>query len=392
MGVIKGTTVIVGVIPFTELYERLLNLGRIDSPNNSDYAKGIINDSYTRSLPRAEDWNAIVTDDTLQMVATYTTGTVAVTVGSTTITGTGTTFTSGMVSANGYKIKISGNRDIYKFDYVSATEGTITPSLSAPNDITAGNIEIFKDEYELAGDFDRFLKNGSIYVYSDGRIRDVIKEVPRDMFREDFANGKSDPIRRCLQTRNNATSGRKMVRINPWPATAYNYPYEYTKKLSPMSEYRTGTVEVTNASTTVTGTDTFFTSNTSVGDYFRVDGNGIAESSLWYKVAVVVSNTELTLEVVYGEDTESNLEYTASGAPTEFPSEFHEFILYDGLVIVTGEQGDPSSAGFVIRKTEILTDLKMNYKTRRTNTQYRVGDDGIRSGRSDRDDDVSYRR
>ena len=57
MGVIKGTSVIVGVIPFTELYERLLNLGRIDSPNNTDYAKGIINDSYQRSLPRAEDWN-----------------------------------------------------------------------------------------------------------------------------------------------------------------------------------------------------------------------------------------------------------------------------------------------------------------------------------------------
>jgi len=392
MGVIKGTSVIVGVIPFTELYERLLNLGRIDSPNNSDYAKGIINDAYTRSLPRAEDWNAIVTEDTLQMVAAYSTGTVAVVVGGTTVTGTGTTFTAAMTAANGYRIKISGNRDIYKFTYVSAVSGTITPSLSGPNNITAGTFEIFKDEYDLAGDFDRFLKNGSVYVYSDGRIQDVIKEVPRDMFQEEFVNGKSDPIRRVIQTRNNSVTGRKMVRVNPWPATPYNYPYEYTKKLSPMSDYRTGTVTVTNASATVTGTDTFFLSNVVAGDYFRVDGNGIAESSLWYKIASVASNTQLTLETVYGESTESSLDYTVSGSPKEFPTEFHEFILYDGLVIVTGEQGDPNSAGFTVRKEEILSDLKKNYKTRRTNSQFRIGDDGIRSGRYDRDDDVSYRR
>ena len=392
MGVIKGTSVITGVIPFTELYERLLNLGRIDSPNNTDYSKGITNDSYTRTLPRVEDWNALVTEDTLQMIAAYNTGTVAVTVGSTSVTGTGTTFTTAMTSEAGYKIKISGNRDIYKFDYISPTSGIITPSLSAPNDITAGTFEVFKDEYDLAADFDRFLKNGSVYVYSDGRIQDVIKEVPRDMFREDFSTGKSDPIRRVLQTRNNSVTGRKMVRVNPWPATAYNYPYEYTKKISPMSDYQIGTVTVTNASTTVTGTDTFFSSNTSAGDYFRVDGNGIADSSIWYKISSVDSDTQLTLEVNYGEATEASLDYTVSESPSEFPSEFHEFILYDGLVIVIGEQGDPSSANFSLRREEILLTLKRNYKSRRTNTQYRVGDDGIRSGRYDRDDDVSYRR
>jgi len=392
MGVIKGTSVITGVIPFTELYERLLNLGRIDSPNNSDFAKGIINDSYTRTLPRVEDWSVIITDDNLKMVAAYNTGTVSVTVGSTALVGVGTTFTATMTAANGYKIKISGARDIYKFTYASATTATISPSLSSGANITNASFEVFKDEYDLSADFDRFLKNGSVYVYSDGRIQDVIKEVPRDVFQEEFASGRQDPIHRIIQTRVNAATGRKMVRVNPWPATTYNYPYEYIKKLSPMSEYRAGTVAVTNASAVVTGTDTFFLSNVSVGDYFRADGNGIADSSIWYKILSIASNTQLTLETVYGEASEVALIYTVSQSPREFPTEFHEFILYDGLVVVTGEQGDTNTVGFSVRRETILQDLKKNYKSRRTNTQYRVGDDGIRSGQYDRDDDVSYRR
>ena len=391
MGVIKGTSTFIGVIPFTELYERLLNLGRIDSPNNSDYGKGIINDAYTRTLPRVEDWQMIVEEGNIQTVAPYTTGTVSVTAGSTAVVGVGTTFTASMTAVEGYKIKFSGNRDVYKFTYSSATTGTISPSLSATT-LTSVNFMIFKDEYALASDHDRFLKNGSVYVKSDGRLMDSIKEVPRDMFQEDFSIGSSDPIRRILQNRVNATSGAKMLRVNPPPATVYNYPYEYIKKFSPMSEYRTGTVTVTNASTAVVGTDTLWASNVSAGDYFRVDANGIADSSIWYKIASVTDNTNLVLETAYGEATESVMDYTTCDSPVVFPSEFHEFILYDGLVIVGGEQGDPNATGFGVRRDEILSNLKQNYKARRTNTQYRVGDDGIRSGQYDRDDDTSYRR
>jgi hypothetical protein len=215
MGVIKSTTTSTGVIPFTELYERLLNLGRIDSPNNVDFAKGLINDSYTRTLPRVADWDVLVKDSNLVMIPTYTTGTVSASVGGTTVTGSGTTFTSAMTAEAGYKITIGGNRDIYTFEYVSATSGTISPALSGPNAASGATFKIFKDEYDLASDFDRFLKNGSIYVNADGRNRDVIKEVPRDMFREDFVNAATDPIRRAMLTRINSVTGNRMVRLNP---------------------------------------------------------------------------------------------------------------------------------------------------------------------------------
>ena len=52
-------------IPFTELWERLLTMGRIDSPNNEDYAKGMINDVYVRTLPRIADWNPIIVESFL---------------------------------------------------------------------------------------------------------------------------------------------------------------------------------------------------------------------------------------------------------------------------------------------------------------------------------------
>jgi hypothetical protein len=326
------------------------------------------------------------------MIPTYTTGTVSASVGGTTVTGSGTTFTSAMTAEAGYKITIGGNRDIYTFEYVSATSGTISPALSGPNAASGATFKIFKDEYDLASDFDRFLKNGSIYVNADGRNRDVIKEVPRDMFREDFVNAATDPIRRAMLTRINSVTGNRMVRLNPYPKVAYNYPYEYFPKITSMADYTTGTIGVTNASTAVTGTDTLFSTNVAAGEYLRVDGTGIADSSIWYKIASVTNDTALVLESAYAGETESSLEYTVSQAPTSFPSEFHEFILYDALMIETGEQGDPNSAAFTIRREGILATLKLNYKSRRTNVQFRVGDDGIRSGRYNRDDDVSYRR
>lgn len=392
MGVLKGTTTTVGVIPFAELYERLLNLGRIDSPNNADYAKGIINDTYTRSLPRLEDWDVIIKQAYLTMVPTYLTGTVSVAAGATAVTGVGTVFTPAMISSNGYKITFSGNPDIYLFDYVSATTATITPALSGAMNLAGRNFKVFKDEYDLAADFDRLLRNGSVYVYSDARVQDVIKEVPRDMFQEELENAATDPIRRVLRTGMNPVTGRRVLRVNPYPKTARVYPYEYFYKVSPMSEYRTGDVATVNASAVVTGVDTFWSANVVAGDWFRVNANGIAESSIWYKIESVDSDTQITLEVPFGEFGESQLEYTICSAPNAFPSEFHEFILYDGLQVVGFEQGDASSIGFTTRRTEILQDLKKNYKSRRTNVQYRVGDDGIRSGIIDRDDDVAYGR
>lgn len=352
-------------------------MAKIDSPNNEDFAKGVINDTYVRVLPRVQDWTPIVTDSFLSMTAEYTTGTVAVNAAGTAITGTGTTWTSGMTVDNGYKIKIAGNDNIYKFEYVGATSGTISPPLSGADNLSGKTYVIYRDEYALASDFDRFLKNGSVYVYAGGRIQDTVQEAAPDRFREENSAATSDPIKMVIIRRVNS-SGLRVVQVGPPPKTAKVYPYEYVKRITPMSDYVTGTAAVTNASAVVAGTDTLWSTNAAVGDYFRLDGNGIGDSSKWYKILTVDSDVQITLDTVWGEATESGGEYVISKAPTAFPAEFHEAILYEALVVVIGEQGDRNLEGFALRKQEVMQDLKKNYKSRRTNVQVKVEDDGYR--------------
>ena len=366
-------------IPFTELWERLLTMGRVDSPNNEDYAKGLINDVYTRTLPRVVDWEPLVKSSNLIMIPMYNTGTAAVSAGSTSVTGSGTTWTSAMVSADGYKIKFSGNNNIYAFDYASSTTGTISPALSQVNDLTSSSYTIFKDEYQLASDFNRLLMNGSVYVYSGGRIQNIIKEWPRDKFNDEFSPEVTDPIQRAVLTRTHSTTGYRLIRVNPPPKTAYVYPYDYIELISPMSDYNAGTVAVTNASATVTGTDTYFSANTAAGDYFRIDSNGIGDSSKWYQILSVDSDTQLTLASNFGEYTETSLDYHVSKAPTAFPVPFHEYILYEAVLKIVTEQGDTVLQAIAAERDTIMQDLKKNYRSRRTNVQFSAYDDGVRS-------------
>jgi hypothetical protein len=283
-----------------------------------------------------------------------------------------------MTVADGYKIKFAGNDNIYTFEYVSATSGTVSPALSGATDLTNVNYTIYRDEYQLASDFDRFLKNGSIYQYSGGRATQTIPELPRDRMREDSTTEATDPLRRVMLIGTHSTTGNRLIRVNPPPKTAKVYPYEYVKKLTPMVDYSTGSVAVTNGDATITGTDTSWTSSM-VGQYFRVDSNGIGNSSKWYKIDSFTSTTELELDTTYEEATETLLDYHISASPVSFPSEFHEFILYEGVGLVMGEQTDPTIENAQIQKAAILADLKKNYKSRRTNVQYEVDDDGIRS-------------
>lgn len=366
-----------GVIPFSELFERLMTLAKIDSFNNEDFAKGLINDAYTRSLPGLNDWNPIIIEYYLAMSAYYSTGTVSCTAADTTLTGSGTTWTSTMTNNNGWKIKFAGLDLIYSFTYVSATSATISPPLEGATNLSGATYKVFRDEYSLPSDFDRFLKNGSIYVQQGGRTYAIIGESTRDQFREMMVPEPSDPIFRAMLTRVN-TSGNRLVRVNPPPATAKIYPFEYIPKIAPMKEYTIGTISVTNGSATVTGVNTLFVANVAAGQYFRVDSIGQGDSSKWYQISSVDSNTTLTLTAVYSDAAESGVEYTICSAPTSFPSEFHEFILYEAVSVVCSSESDSNSQLMIARRSEVLTRLNKMYKSRRTNSQIKVEDDGYR--------------
>lgn len=366
-----------GIIPFTELFERLMTLSKIDSFNNEDYAKGLVNDAYTRALPGQNDWNPIIKTAYLTMSAYYSTGTVACTAASTSLVGTGTAWTAGMTANNGWKVKFAGLNIVYDFTYASGTTATINPALEGSTNLSGGTYTLFRDEYALASDFDRFLKNGSIYLTNGGRTQDIIGELPRDQFRNEFFPTPVDPVRRALLTGVD-TNGYRLVRLNPPPQTAKIYPYEYVPKIAPMSEYVIGTVSVTAASAVVTGSGTQFSNNLVAGQYFRIDSVGQGDSSKWYKILSVDSATQITLTSTYLDGTEAGAEYTVCSAPTSFPPEFHEFILYEAVSVSVAAAADPNSQLAIAKRGEVLARLNKTYKSRRTNSQIKVEDDNYR--------------
>jgi hypothetical protein len=202
-------------------------------------------------------------------------------------------------------------------------------------------------------------------------------ELPRDQFKQQFFPEPSDPVFRCMLSKVDS-SGNRMVRLNPPPKTAKIYPIDYVPKISPLREYTTGTVSVSTGSTTVTGLGTLFSTNVVAGMYFRVDAIGQGDSSKWYKIESVDGNTQVTLESAYEDAIEAGVEYTICSAPTSFPPEFHEFILYEAVSVAVASADDPNTKALIARRSDVLNRLNKNYKSRRSNQQFQVDDDGYR--------------
>jgi hypothetical protein len=71
-----------------------------------------------------------------------------------------------------------------------------------------------------------------------------------------------------------------------------------------MSQYKTGTVSITNGSPIVTGSGTSWLANVSIGDSFKIKSENVV-----YSVASVDSDTQITLTISYVGVTASDLEY-----------------------------------------------------------------------------------
>lgn len=100
--------------------------------------------SYREILDR-RDWKGLHQDGLLQVVAAYQAGSVALTNGSTAVTGTGTTFTSAM---SGRKFRAVSGREWYTFTYVSVTSGTLDRPYEGETAAEAGFV-IYQDRYTV---------------------------------------------------------------------------------------------------------------------------------------------------------------------------------------------------------------------------------------------------
>lgn len=108
-------------------------------------------------------WPFLRSEEFITTVTDYTTGTVSVSAGGTTVTGVGTTFTSAMADGT-YKIQFAGALDWYTISaYSSATSITIGTAYAQTTALSAGTYTIRRMYYPLSSTCDRIqtIKNNN---------------------------------------------------------------------------------------------------------------------------------------------------------------------------------------------------------------------------------------
>lgn len=108
---------------------------------------GYLLDRYTSILDRLK-WRRQDAEVVLVTVAPYTTGTLALTLGSAAVTLTGGTFTTGMT---GRSFRVGGRDEWYEFSYVSATTATLDRVYEGAT-AAAATYSIFQNIYPLPAD------------------------------------------------------------------------------------------------------------------------------------------------------------------------------------------------------------------------------------------------
>lgn len=228
---------------FSDIYTEILN--KMRQPTNvtaiinqaKRYANTGLHDmvfGFEYKLPWLERQSHLIVQ------APYSTGTVAITQGSTTLTGTSTLWTT----ANAYGVNNArttgklnlGDSNIYTISAVGGA-GSITLSQRyvASTDLAAGSsYTYFEDEYALASDFLKFVDVKRFSSAYD------IPIIGRNEFNRRFPRPNVSGMPKLATILDKTFSGSStpvvMVQFYPYPSTAMIIPYSYiTKNLAVSS-------------------------------------------------------------------------------------------------------------------------------------------------------------
>jgi len=164
------------LLQFSTIVTRVKDITKLSNKDS------LIKDSIQMGLNRltSEPLPYLTEEGVIQTVAPYETGTVSVTNGSATVTGSGTTFTLAMV---GRKIRVAGENTYYKIkSFSSATSITLENNFIGSTQ-SGSSFSIFKDEYRLAPDLDNYkafknLNNNSSIIDVDPLSFDIVQPSP----------------------------------------------------------------------------------------------------------------------------------------------------------------------------------------------------------------------
>ena len=208
----------------------------------------------------------------LQTVAPYTTGTVDVTKGSTSVDSNGTNFISSMV---GRKIRVKNNKVYYRISSVNLASGVGALTLDVPyQDSNAANqtFSIFKDEYLLKPDVDKY----KTLRQTENALM-VIDLLPNN-FDEMFTM-----------------------------PTSFSEPFYGVDIGNGIDVYSTGSISSTG--TTITGAGTGWTSVEGLGKMSKIRER---TGNTWYTVKSVDSDTQITTYETFPSNLSAGTLYEVS--------------------------------------------------------------------------------
>ncbi len=231
---------------FSDLYTGLQNAVRVTTgvTATEDQAKRYINIAlqdmhlgFDYRFPWAERESILVTQPK------YTTGTLSVSKGGTTLTGAGTLWsTANDFSVNnmrvGGKIQINGGDEVYEISAVAVDTSATISSMFVQATVSGGSYSYFEDEYTLADDFLRPLDIRRFSNASD------IELIGRTEFRRSYPKNHitGKPIVATIVDKapiGNTTPIRKIRFYHP-PDKAYSLPYDYITSLLAVSSSGAG--------------------------------------------------------------------------------------------------------------------------------------------------------
>lgn len=243
-----------------------------DTQSVSDKARALRRVNLARNKVAAHfsgRWASLYREGWLPLVPVYSTGTIAVTQGNRTVTGSGTTWTAAMV---GRKL-LCPNNEYYKIaSFVSTTSLLLTEPYQGTTVSSGGIYQIWKDEYVLYPE-----------VYS---IVDFVNYI--------------DPIQMSEDTNKHGSLIYPRSTTNASPTC-----FSVIGRQRVVVAYSTGTVSISAGSRTLTGVGTAWFDNVQPGFEMTI-------GSYTYHVDTVDSDTQVTLHE-YAVVLASAATYSATG-------------------------------------------------------------------------------
>lgn len=309
----------------------------IENISNVQNQRTLVNDAIGIALNRVyqwHDWPYYIVESSIQTVADYSTGTVAINNGSKTAT-----ITTGTVSSNwvNRKIRIGSEKPYYKISAVDTGLNTVT--LLNPyqgTSVAASTFEVYRDEYYLASDVDKYktlrqMQNGVPLLSLTPTQFDKLLPAPQN-FADPLYEVMTGTLLRKYTTGTVSASGNTITGVGTSWLTG-----DLVEGLGNMSLIRIGsnvyTIKSVDSDTQITTYESLTTAG--AGSTYEITLNNIR-----IQLYFVPNASRMVYYRYFRMPTPLANDYDIP----DMPHEFHWLLIYGALSFVYLQKGDINKA------------------------------------------------